>query len=282
MKKGGNIGAEKHHDLVVTLLVSSIINLLTGVGCCVAGILKWDHRTPLAFKHGGGENIAFERTTYRSDISLIFALAAINLLSTTWPFACIISRWFNIGKTWDVYIKNVMKNNVNPFRWLEFSLSVPLTVMICALELGANDFLFLLSQMTLAVAIVILTYGQEREKMVNRFPEKEIRVPWMPVASAIGLFFCQWALIFWCAYEARAFGTKTNHVGWAPTSIYLLGAALTLYTIARSSRYFVILLKGDLTSMFSNKNAEIIEQSISCVTRVLITGCSIPILRNLK
>lgn len=273
MKRGGKSSVTNHHALGVTLLVSATVNLLIGVGCCVAGALKWDRRTPLSFKHAGGENMAFERTTYRSDISLTFALAAINLLGTTWPITCLA-----IEKVWNVYVKNVKEHNINPFRWLEFTLSVPLTVLVCASGLGANDFLFLLSQMTLTVAIVALTYGQEREKM---FLTHDTRVPWMPIASAVGLFICQWALIFWCAFEARAFGTKTNHVGWAPTSVFFLGAGLTLYAVAWSSRYFVFLLKGNDKARWTNTTTEITEQSISCLTRALVTFTCIPLLQKL-
>ena len=58
-------------------------------------------------------------------------------------------------------------------------------------------------------------------------------------ASAVGLFYLS-GRSFSGAYEARAFGTKTNHVGWATVRGLFIGSRAN--TIARSSRYFVILL----------------------------------------
>jgi hypothetical protein len=174
---------------------------------------------------------------------------------------------------------NITKLGINPYRWFELAFSVPLVVMVCAISLGANDFLFLLTQMVLAAAIVIIGYGQEREKFVNT--TRDVRFPWFPLSSATGLFYCQWALIFWNAYEARAFINETQAFGFGPTTCYLAGATATVYVMACTSTYatsaFELLFKP-----IKNCDAEIWQQSISCATRVLVTLLCIPLLSRLK
>jgi len=247
--------------LVRCLVWTTVVNTLAGFGCCVVGGMRWDRRTQLAFKHAGAGDGSNAFTTYDSDISLAFTLAAINLLTIVWPVACLGDKWWTTKKNdrkkpWNLFFNNVVTVGVNPFRWFEFVLSVPLAVLVCAIGLGANDFLFLLSQMTLTVALVIVTYGQEREKML---PKANRTMPWFPLSTAVGLFTCQWALIFWTAYEAREFATDTANWGWAPTVCFFGGNGAILYMVARRSAQpkFV----GD----------EIITQIISCVTRLLLT-----------
>lgn len=264
-------------DLEVTLIATTICNLAVGVGWCVTGALRWDRRTRLAFRHATGakgDNIA----TYQSDISVAFVAAAINLIGTVWPLACLGSKWALNGSAWRAYVTFVKKRSVNPYRWLEYSLSVPLTVLLCAIGLGASDFLFLLSQMTLSVAVVALTYGQEREKMMNG---RDAPSPWMPIASAAGIFACQWALVFWCAHEASDFRSKTNNAGWGPVVVFFAGAAATLYVVTRSSKYFVTLMNGQEKDRLTNVTSEISQQIISCVVRVLVTTLCIPLIEKL-
>lgn len=267
-----------------TLIATTVVNLVVGVSWCVTGALRWDRRTPLAFKHatgvrgdpaGSGTALA----TYRSDISVAFVSAAVNLLGTVWPLACLGSKWARDGRVWKTYLTYVTRRGVNPYRWLEYSLSVPLAVLLCAVCLGASDFLFLLSQMTLSVAVVALTYGQEREKMTQG--RDGAPSPWMPIASAAGVFACQWALVFWCAHEAREFRSATNNAGWGPVVVFFVGAGATLYVVARSSKYFVALMNGKEKDRLTNDTSEITQQIISCVVRVLVTILCVPVLEKL-
>jgi ABC-type uncharacterized transport system permease subunit len=262
--------------IFTTLAVSATLNFLCGIGCCVAGVVKWDRRTDLAFKHSGQPD-TFLITTYKSDISLVFALAAINLLGTAWPLVCVGNKLFGKGKVWNFYMNQIKSHNVNPMRWIEFCLSVPLTVMVCAIAVGATDFMFLLSQMSLTVAIVSLTYGQEREK----FSDHESLLPWMPLSSTVGLSCCQWALIFWCAYESKEFRKSTHEYGWLVIVAYFIGSWSMLYALTRSSKYFVRLFTGSERYTFTNTTTEIVEEIISCGTRVLVTLACLPLLHFL-
>lgn len=264
--------------LEVTLVTTTLCNLIVGIGWCVTGALRWDHRTALAFRHAAGVRENDAVATYRSDISVSFVAAAINLLGTVWPLACLGNKWARDGRAWQVYFRFVTKKAVNPYRWLEYSLSVPLTVLLCAIGLGASDFLFLLSQMTLSVAVVALTYGQEREKMVN---SRETLSPWMPISSAMGIFACQWALVFWCAHEASDFRSETNNAGWGPTVIFFAGAAATLYVVGRSSKYFVTLFGNEEKDRLTNVTSEIAQQVISCVVRIVATILCVPLIEKL-
>lgn len=272
-----------NRGLVTCLAVTTALNALVGFACCVAGGVRWDRRTRLAFKHAGGPDAAGAVTAYDSDISLVFVLAAINLLPTVWPLACLGDKWARTrpgdgqGGVWERYRENVTKYNINPYRWFEFALSVPLAVLVCALGLGANDLLFLLSQMTLTVALIVVTYGQEREKMLGRVLKTKTLL-WFPLSTAIGLFACQWALIFWTAYEAREFADDTKHWGWAPTASFFVGNAAILYVVARTTEYLTPVFKR---AVIAPVTAEVAAQIASCATRVLLTISALPLLRDL-
>lgn len=275
------MSSNANRGLVTCLTVTTVVNAAVGVGCCVAGGVRWDHRTRLAFKHAGGADVA-SATAYGGDISLAFVLAAINLLATVWPMACLGDKWFrtrtkNVESVWERYRENVTKYNINPYRWFEFTLSVPLALLVCALGLGANDLLFLLSQMTLTVALIVVTYGQEREKMLGRVLKTKTLL-WFPLSTAIGLFACQWALIFWTAHEARGFARDTDHWGWASTVSFFAGNAGILFVVARTTEYLVPLFKR---SVMAPVTAEIAAQIISCATRVLLTISAFPLFRDL-
>ena len=275
----------EQEDIENTLIATTVVNLAVGVGWCVIGALRWDRRTPLAFKHATGarwddaETSATALATYRSDISVAFVSAAVNLLATVWPLACLGSKWARDGRAWKTYVAYVTRKAVNPYRWLEYSLSVPLVVLLCAVCLGASDFLFILSQMTLSVAVVALTYGQEREKMMHG--RDNAPSPWMPIASAAGIFAGPGALVFWCAHEASDFRRATNNAGWGPVIVFLAGAGATLYVVARSSKYFVALMNGKERNRLTNVTSEITQQIISCVVRVLATILCVPLLEKL-
>lgn len=276
------MSSNANRGLVTCLTVTTAVNAVVGFGCCVAGGVRWDHRTRLAFKHAGGADVASAVTAYDSDISLAFVLAAINLLATVWPMACLGDKWFrtrtkNVESVWERYRENVTKYNINPYRWFEFTLSVPLALLVCALGLGANDLLFLLSQMTLTVALIVVTYGQEREKMLGRVLKTKTLL-WFPLSTAIGLFACQWALIFWTAHEARGFARDTDHWGWASTVSFFAGNAGILFVVARTTEYLVPLFKR---SVMAPVTAEIAAQIISCATRVLLTISAFPLFRDL-
>lgn len=264
------------------MVATTVVNAAVGLGSCVAGGVRWDRRTRLAFKHAGGADGANAVTAYDSDISLAFVLAAINLLPTVWPMACLGDKWFrarakNGQGVWERYRENVTKYNINPYRWFEFALSVPLAVLVCALSLGANDFLFLLSQMTLTVALIVVTYGQEREKMFGRVLRTKTLL-WFPLSTAIGLFACQWALIFWTAYEARGFADDTKHWGWAPTASFFVGNAAILYVVARTSEYLMSVVGREPMAPVT---AEVTAQIASCATRGLLTISALPLFKYL-
>jgi hypothetical protein len=44
--------------------------------------------------------------------------------------------------------------------------------------------------------------------------DRDLRFPWFPISTAIGLFGCQWALIFWNAHEASTFARETGGYGY--------------------------------------------------------------------
>jgi hypothetical protein len=263
--------------LARTLVTSSAVSLTVGTAACVAGAVRWDRRTPFSFNHAGRNSYETVQTRYRSDVSLAFLLAAINLLAVVWPAVCLVDKWRHgeraKARVWTGYCDNVVKRGVNPYRWLEFSLSVPLTVLVCAICLGANDFLFLLSQMVLAAAVVIVAYGQEREKITS---DRDSRFPWFPISSAIGLFVCQWTLIFWNAHEAKAFVEETSAFGYGPTVCYLVGAGAIVYIMGCTST-FATTAFGSVFKPVKNCDAEIWHQSISYAVRVLVSLFVIPL-----
>lgn len=276
------MSSNANRGLVTCLVVTTAINAAVGFGCCVAGGVRWDRRTRLAFKHAGGADVANAVTAYDSDISLAFVLAAINLLTTVWPAACLGDKWVRTRargaeSVWERYRENVTKYGVNPYRWFEFALSVPLAVLVCTIGLGANDLLFMLSQMTLTVALVVVTYGQEREKMLGRVLKTKTLL-WFPLSTAVGLFACQWALIFWTAYEARGFARDTKHWGWAPTVSFFAGNAAIMFVVARTTEYLTPVFKR---SVMAPVTAEIVAQIASCATRVSLTISALPLFQYL-
>jgi hypothetical protein len=266
-------------NLVRVLCITTCVNLVLGIGCCVAAGFKWDRRTPLRFKHAGGDARGFQHTSYRSDISVVFALAAINLLATVWPIVCLIGKWRSSDTAiWAMYKNNVEQKSINPYRWLEFMLSAPLVVLVCAIALGCNDFMFLLAQMTITVAVIIIGYGHEREKLF--FSSDKNLFLWFPISSAIAIFGSQWALILWNAYEARAFARVTAHWGWAPFASFAVGAGCTLHVMACTSNYLTKRFNGVFKPM-NHTTAETYAQIVSCLTRVSVTVAYIPLIKRL-
>lgn len=283
-------------NLVTCLVLTTLLHFVVGVLCLVAGFLRLDRKTPLTFTHAGVSG--YERTSYDSDISAVFCLAAINLLPVIWPAACLADRWStrNSGNSasrnqvqknsvWSLYSTTYVTTKCNPFRWFEFTFSVPLSVLVCAIALGANDFMFLLSQMVLSVSVVVVAYGQEREKLNKKSDTAGIvKFAWFPLSSAVGLFTCQWALIFWTAHEAREFAQDTNRWGGGPVACFFAGSAATAYIMGRTSDY-IMSNKGKQWAIteflfkpeISPETAEISAQCVSCLCRVFLTFTYVPL-----
>jgi hypothetical protein len=248
--------------LVRVLVGTTAVNLLVGAACCAAPFVGRDKNISVTFRHTD------------LDISTAHTLAAINFLGTLWPIACLSDKWMgrHIDKSelWMRYYENVTKHGTNPYRWLEYCLSVPLIVFMCIIVLGTQDAMFLLSQMTLAVAVVVLGYSQEREKL-SKCTEYDLRFPWFPMAAAVGIFLCQWCTIILNAAQSRAIFEVPALVDWAPTISFVIGAGAMLYVMAGASRYMTTIFAAVFKSRMIGAKTEISSQIISCVTKVLIT-----------
>ena len=211
------LGQGEEQTLAILLGCSLSVQFIVGICLCVTGHLKFDKKIPLKFHHGSPEALS-SFSTLPSDISLVYSLAGIHLLGVIWPTIFCVAYAVKTNKKtesatriWKNYVQSVV-NTTNPYRWIEYVLCMPLAVMVCAINVGMNDFHALLSQMVLAAAIVVLAYGQEREKVV-----KNDR--WLPLTSAVGFFICQWTLIFWCGIVSGA-GLRD----FAPAIVLVLGS----------------------------------------------------------
>jgi hypothetical protein len=168
-----------------------------------------------------------------------------------------------------VFVDRVLTYGVNSQRWLEFTTSVPVAVLLCAATLGIDDPFFLLTHAVLAVAVVVVAYGQQREKLMAAV-ERDARVAWFPFATATGLFTSQWAIIIANAQEQNMRAKYT--LNWAPTACLIAGVCAMAYVMLRSSRYVTSSFPSLFKPALTTANADIAEQIISNVTRACLSA----------
>ena len=247
------------------LVIAAVVQTASGVGLSVLA-QNFDFRTPIRVHHAGS---GFEvvTTTLPGEISLIYAVVAINLIGVPWPAFFAIARavkqntahtkgniWAKIA--WNHYASEVHQAS-NRYRWLEYILCWPLAIMVAAIALGVNDFFALLAHMVLAAATVVIAYVQDREAGVLK------KDKWFPLASACGVCLCQWILLVW--YGTMHGSTITS---WMPGVTLMLASCALFVMQIMNSRY-----KQLFGEIHINGDArEIALVSISLATKLFFSG----------
>jgi hypothetical protein len=173
------------------------------------------------------------------------------------------------AKLWPLFVNRTLLDGVNSQRWLELTVSVPLAVLMCAASLGVDDPFFLLTHAVLAVGVVVVAYSQEREKLVVA-TERDARVAWLPLATAVGLFTSQWTILVARALEQG--GRVNDLLNWAPMACFFVGVCATGYVMMRSSRYVTSTFSSLFKPLLLIVDAEIVTQIIQSVTRASLTA----------
>jgi hypothetical protein len=244
-------------------LCSAVLNFGLGVFACVKGGEGGDadRAIPLVF-HVAGPDGRSSLKTLPSDWSIAFSLAGMHLVGTacTGIVAGVYLRHLRLARSrgddqeqplnvnratasggdrytaWDRFVAG-LESTTNLWRWIEYALSAPLGVAVATLCAGGRDLHFLLSQMVLAVAIVVVAFEQERKPKPPEIKEnvRGARVPvsWSPVVVAAGLFACQWTLVFWQASAARG-----HYATMVPAVLYVVGVLGASVTQALTSAGF--------------------------------------------
>ena len=151
------------------------------------------------------------------------------------------STGWSIGSTgsssWDGFVDSV-RRTTNFWRWMEYAVCGPTCTLAASLRAGSRDMHFLLSQMALAVSVVVVAFEQKRKPYpktvvvdavdddgvdgstttVVKGNKKAIVVPWAPAVVAGGLFACQWTLVFWQAHAAGS-----GFTGVLPGALFVAG-----------------------------------------------------------
>ena len=247
------------------LVIAAAAQTASGVGLSVLA-QNFDFKTPIRVHHAGAD---FEvvTTTLPGEISLIYAIVAINLIGVPWPTFFAIAwaakqntankkgnRWGKV--VWNHYASEVHQAS-NRYRWLEYILCWPLAIMVAAIALGVNDFFALLAHMVLAAATVVIAYVQDREAGVLK------KDKWLPLSSACGVSLCQWMLLVW--YGTVHGSTITS---WMPAVTLMVASGALFVMQFINSRY-----KRLFGEIHINEDArEIALVSISLATKLLFSG----------
>lgn len=117
-------------------------------------------------------------------------------------------------RSWGRFVASV-ENTTNYWRWAEWGLCGPMFALAASLCCGSRDAHFLLSQMLVAVSVVVLAFEQERKV-------EGTVASWSPATAAAGLFACQWTLVFWQAH-ASSTGTAVSAI---PAVFMVVGVSI--------------------------------------------------------
>jgi len=221
MAKGG---ADRETVLGSSIVAAFVVDFTAGVLLCVAASMGNDHQTPLVFHvadaRGGAKLVSLPSEwnlvyvlglgphvaagAWKLWVSMLFIAAKFantrgargvvddsKVASSSGSRGPFVSR---LSKMWDKFVVSVCETT-NFFRWMEYALCAPMCALVASLCGGSRDLHFLLSQMVLAVSVVVVAFEQERK--TDGKP-----VSWTPAVVAGGLFACQWTLAFWQAHAA--------------------------------------------------------------------------------
>ena len=231
-----------------SIVVAFLVDFAVGVWLCVAASLGDDHQTPLVFHvadaRGGAKLVSLPSEwnlvyvlglgphiaagAWKLWVSILFIANAANARgkhkdkqedkdrqSSRGSF---VSR---LSEMWTKFVASVCETT-NFFRWMEYALCGPMCALVASLCGGSRDLHFLLSQMVLAVSVVVVAFEQERK--TDQTP-----VSWTPAVVAGGLFACQWTLVFWQAHAAGSGNV-------APAILFVVGVSVGFVAQTYASR----------------------------------------------
>lgn len=222
-----------------------------GTVACVFASREHDYHTPLAFHVSDARGDA-KIVSLPSEWNLAYVLGGAHLAGATWKLAVFatfaVATWrssrrgskknddldefdespsssttqprrggggrASFERSWGRFVASVEKTT-NYWRWAEWGLCGPMFALAASLCCGSRDAHFLLSQMLVAVSVVVLAFEQERKV-------EGTVASWSPAAAAAGLFACQWTLVFWQAH-ASSTGTAVSAI---PAVFMVVGVSI--------------------------------------------------------
>lgn len=219
------------------LFFAFVADFTMGTVACVLASREHDYHTPLAFHVSDARGDA-KIVSLPSEWNLAYVLGGAHLAGATWKLAVFstfaVATWrtwkrglkkkrddvgggsggASFERSWGRFVSSVEKTT-NYWRWAEWGLCGPMFALAASLCCGSRDAHFLLSQMLVAVSVVVLAFEQERKV-------EGTVASWSPATAAAGLFACQWTLVFWQAH-ASSTGTTVSAI---PAVFMVVGVSI--------------------------------------------------------
>ena len=227
-----------------------LVDFVMGVYACVTAATRKDYHTPLVF-HVSDARGGAKLVSLPSEWNLGFVLGGAHLVGASSKL--VVSIFFFLRRettrtkksdditsfddiaavtggvrsdhrSWSAFVASVA-TTTNFWRWTEWAVCGPMFALAASLCCGSRDLHFILSQMVVAVSVVVLAFEQER-KIDGAI------VSWTPAIVAAGLFACHWILVFWQAH-ASSVGTAVSTI---PAILMTVGVALGFVAQTYASR----------------------------------------------